>query len=101
MARIITSRTVSSYITTLKVVTSIKTTINFDKNSTLSRTLIIHILRDPSSKLPDGNYTRAHPRHGDSDVYEKKSSLEPFNKSPAIIQAKCPNLYEKKLNKIK
>lgn len=49
-------------ITTPKVVTSIKTTINFDKNSTLSRTLIIHILRDPSPKLPDGNYTRAHPR---------------------------------------
>lgn len=47
MARIITSRTVSSDTTTLKVVTSIKTTINFDKNSTLSRTLIIHILRDP------------------------------------------------------
>lgn len=37
-----------------RAVTSIKMTINFDKNSTLSRLIIIHILPNPSLKLPGG-----------------------------------------------
>lgn len=41
-----------------RVVTSIKMTINFDKNSTLSRIIIIHILPNPRLKLPGGRVAK-------------------------------------------